>query len=345
MSILRKPTSRADEVRARRAKDIKQRVIIASDTIKKPGRYTPIVTRDEVESIPILQQARKKTRRKFYIPLPHGAEIRLPAIPVLKPGWRLVSGLIFVLAWLGIYAMWEAPFFQVSGIKLVGGNRVTLAEVQDLAPLKGQRLLAITPDQISRVIRNTYPVLADVKVSIGLPNIIVVKLVEREPVLQWVQDGELKWISAEGIAFDPKGEANELVTIHAAGAPPSGKGNLTLVKQDSRKSLASIVFKAGAEQDISVAQAKVFMDPAMIPAINQIAKQVPKGVELVYHPIYGLGWTDPKGWKVYFGMNPNDMAAKLNMYQQITQKLTGQGIKPKLISMENLYAPYYRTEK
>ena len=56
----RRSNNRADKVRSRRAKDIKQRVVIATDSARKPGRYTPIVTRDEPDTVPVLQQAHRK---------------------------------------------------------------------------------------------------------------------------------------------------------------------------------------------------------------------------------------------------------------------------------------------
>jgi cell division protein FtsQ len=344
---LRRPANRADHVRSRRAKDIKQRVVIATDTVRTPGRYTPIVTRNEPDTVPILQQARRKTRRKFYLPLTGGAEIRLPAIPILKPGWRLVSALILVICALGVYAMWTLPYFRISNVKLMGANRVTLDEIQSLAPMYGQRMLTILPGQIARVIQNAYPVLSEVKVSMGFPGVIYVRVQERVPVLQWNQGGSTQWISADGIAFEPKGEAEELVTINAEGAPPTGKVNLTLVRQENRKSLASLILKPEDLVDPlaePINPPRAFMDPQMIPAIQAIAKQIPEGVQLEYHPTYGLGWTDPQGWNVYFGLNPDDMPAKLNMYREIINQLKAKGTKPTLISMENLYAPYYRTE-
>ena len=344
----RRSNSRADSVRSRRAKDIKQRVVIATDSARSPGRYTPIVARNEPDTVPVLQQAHRKNRRKFYLPLSGGAEIRLPAITILKPGWRLVSALILVLCALGIYGMWTLPFFRISDVKLMGANRVTLDEVQQLVPMNGQRMLTILPAQIAHVVQNAYPVLSDVKVSLGFPGVVYVRVQERVPVLQWQQGGTTQWISADGIAFEPKGEAEDLVTVSAAGAPPTGKINLTLVSQQNRKSLASLIIKPEDLVD-PLAQPlnppRTFMDPQMIPAIQAMAKQIPEGVQLEYHPTYGLGWTDPQGWNVFFGLDPNDMPQKLNMYREIIAKLKARGEKPALISMENLYAPYYRMEQ
>ncbi len=347
MSLLRRSSSRADQVRSRRARDIKQRVVIAADTARRPDHYTPIVTRSEVDSVPLLQHARKKTRRKLYLPLAGGAEIKLPAMPVIKPGWRLVSGLLVVLCALGIYGMWTLPYFRINSVKLIGAERVSLDEVEQIVPMNGQRILMILPQQIERVVQNAFPVLSEVKVSIGLPGVVYVHVEERIPALQWVQDGETQWISADGIAFEPKGEADDLVTVYAEGAPPTGKLNLTLARQDTRKSLASLILKPESLVDPlnePINQPRAFMEPSMIPAIQAIATQVPDGVQLQYHPTYGLGWTDPEGWQVFFGLDPSNMPAKLNMYRQIVANLKKDDIKPSLISMENLYAPYYRTE-
>ena len=40
----RKPSCRADHVRNRRVKEMKQRVISAADIVKKPAPYTPITS-------------------------------------------------------------------------------------------------------------------------------------------------------------------------------------------------------------------------------------------------------------------------------------------------------------
>ncbi len=348
MTATRKPASRAEEVRSRRAKDIKQRVVIANDSIIKPGRYTPIVTRSEVDAAPIFTQARKKTKRKFFIPLLGGAEIKLPALPIFKPGWRLFSAFLFILSGFGLYGIYYTPFFRVTSVNVTGGNRVTPADVMNIAPLKGQRMLTIIPAQIAAVVQNSFPVLTDVKVSTGIPASITIHLEEREPVMIWEQDGEVQWISADGVAFEPYGESKNLVTIHASGNPPTGKTNLTLARQDQIKSLASMIFKNTSDESTrvpEVVEPKSFIDPVLLPSIEAIASQVPAGVELTYNPRYGLGWQDPQGWMVYFGMNPEDMPAKLNMYRTITAKLDEQGVTPSLISMENLYAPYYRMEQ
>jgi hypothetical protein len=71
---------------------------------------------------------------------------------------------------------------------------------------------------------------------------------------------------------------------------------------------------------------------------------MPENSSLVYTKLNGLGWSDPRGWQVYFGVNFDGMQEKLVMYQTIVDQLTQKQITPVLISVENINAPYYRLE-
>jgi len=63
---------------------------------------------------------------------------------------------------------------------------------------------------------------------------------------------------------------------------------------------------------------------------------------MVYDTTYGLGWQDAHGWQVYFGQNTDDIPMKLKVYQAIVDTLTNKGIRPTLISVEYLDAPFYK---
>lgn len=343
----RRIATRADRVRTRRAKEMKQRVIMASDGLKKPVAAKPIQSRDGEGVLPIIQKPRKRNRRRLFLKIFPGLEIKLPAFPIINPGWRLVSAVIFIISAFCTYAFYTSPFFTVSQISLDGAERVTLADVEAVLPVKGQKILTVTPRPIEKLIKNAYPVVEDVDVTIGWPASIHIKVTERVPVLAWDKDGVTRWISADGVAFEPRGEAEGLVTVYAEGNPPSGGYNLSMAKQDTSKPLASLslmFFKTNSDE-VAEVPAEIFIAPEMIPVMQEMAKQVPEGVAMVYHPRYGIGWTDPKGWEVYFGMQPTEMPQKLAAYNEIVKKLSNKGVQPELISMENLYAPYYRTEQ
>ena len=82
----------------------------------------------------------------------------------------------------------------------------------------------------------------------------------------------------------------------------------------------------------------------MVIAILSLADQAPDDVIVVYDPEHGLGWTDPRGWVVYFGQDPSDMDLRLSMYQDTVDYLSNKGTLPAIISLEFIHQPYYRLQ-
>ena len=63
---------------------------------------------------------------------------------------------------------------------------------------------------------------------------------------------------------------------------------------------------------------------------------------MIYDPKYGMGWQDPRGWSVYFGLNTQEVDMKKKIYQAILDSFSQQGIQPTLISVAYLDAPFYK---
>jgi hypothetical protein len=82
----------------------------------------------------------------------------------------------------------------------------------------------------------------------------------------------------------------------------------------------------------------------LLQAAISLASQMPSGASLVYDPVSGIGWQDPQGWKVFFGLDLSDLALKENEYQAILARLQSLGVTPSLISVAYVDSPYYRTE-
>jgi len=115
---------------------------------------------------------------------------------------------------------------------------------------------------------------------------------------------------------------NNLITVTAAGGPP---------------------LPAGFDP-AQVIGARPFLSTDLANAITTLAPFLPQGASLVFDPQYGLGWSDPSGWKVYFGQSNGDTHLKLQVYQAIITSLGEQNIQPSLISVEYPSAPFYRIE-
>ncbi len=114
-----------------------------------------------------------------------------------------------------------------------------------------------------------------------------------------------------------------LVTVSANGAPPAP---LTV-------------------DPTQVIGARPFLGHDLAAAIAILSPNLPEGAALIYDPKYGLGWTDPRGWQVYFGHSDGDMNIKFQVYQSMVDYLTQRNVQPTLISVEYPDAPFYRVEQ
>ena len=96
---IKRPTSRADVVRTRRVNVQHEKTERKVEKLKTNVSSSPVITmRSGMMGTPVVNRASTHPRMKINIPLnKRGVEMRLPAIPVIKPGWRLLSGFIIIV--------------------------------------------------------------------------------------------------------------------------------------------------------------------------------------------------------------------------------------------------------
>jgi len=335
--------NRSDKVRQRRKTRSQERMARAAN-VTHPG---PTVTvRGRGMGQPILRVASTQTRRKYYVALDHaGAEMAMPALPMIRPGWRLFSGLI-VLAMLALLiVVTSTPTFQVKTPRVSGLGRVSLADVEAVLDLNGKSIITVSPAEVKASLQKAFPEFSAVAVTIGLPADVAIAVRERQPLLAWNVKDKVTWIDSEGVMFPARGDAGPLLTIQsdntpplAMVVPPAGAAQPTVVATQSAGSTSApaVVVVDPADQRV---------DPMILSAAALLRGQMPENSTLVYSKQNGLGWTDPRGWQVYFGLNFDDMAQKLVMYEAIVDQLTKNNIKPALISVQDLNAPFYRLEQ
>lgn len=269
----------------------------------------------------------KKVRQRKRLDLPvasEGVEIRLPSLPVIRTGWRILSVLIVAAILSALIYFWSAPIFQVKAAEVVGAVRITPDEVNNLLNLGEKQIASIDPNWIKAKMSRAFPELSKIDVQVMLPASIVVNVVERDPVLLWVNGDDRIWIDTDGVAFYPRGEAEGLVVIQGALKP------LTPVIQP--------------QNSTQLSQPQSYLDPEMVAAILEMNAFVPNGSPVIFNPDYGLGWKEDRGWNVYFGTDISDIETKLKIYQAIVDELNKKGIEPAIINIEHTHAPYYRME-
>ena len=301
--------------------------------------------RGTVSPLPVQRPVTNKARRQYKIALSTpGAEVRLPSISLVRPGWRILSGFVVVCMLAAIYALYNLPQFQLGPAKVTGAMRVTSADISAVLKTDGMPAIEARPLALAASLRTAFPEFSKVSVSISLPASLNITVVERQPVIAWIQGENTLWIDRNGYAFSPRGDAGvTLINVQAEGNPPSpstisSPASASTPQPASTPAAAPLASQAGNSS-------RPLLSPELVTAILELGAQVPAGTPVVYNPSYCLGWNDPGGWQVYFGSSLTDMDIKLAEYKAIVQQLTQQGVKPAMISVEFPHAPFYRLEK
>ncbi|MEZ0395787.1 MAG: FtsQ-type POTRA domain-containing protein [Anaerolineales bacterium] len=263
---------------------------------------------------------RQKRRQQYDLTLSLGrAEVHAPALSLPRFGPRWLSGLLTLGLVFLLYTMWTSAMFTVSGVQIRGNQRLGAAEIEAAVRMTGQPIFLAVPERIETILRATYLDLEAVEVHVGFPNQIVIEVAERTPVIAWYQGEALAWLDRNGVAFPPRGSAEGLLVVTASGSPPPVAIGMDTPPYE-----------------------RPYLAPEIVQAMLTLAPYLPAGAPMIYDPRYGIGWQDGRGWMVYFGPDTQDIAAKLQVYQTVVETLSAQGIRPSLISMEYLHAPYYK---
>jgi len=278
-------------------------------------------------------------RRRIDVPLKvTGAEVRLPSIPFVQLGWRGISLMMALMMAACLLLMWKAPVFQVSTVEARGLKRMTVRDLNAVIGTFGQSIFSLNPNLLRESLRQAFPEFSKISVRVNLPAKINVVVTERQPVLDWTQDGVETWVDAAGISFPPRGLPDAaLVQVEAYGTPPGGSAG------------APADDLPGVANGLPIAQTpnnpSLVLSPELVSSILALGAKMPADTLLVYDSEHGLGWNDPLGWEVFFGPEDQDMDMKLIVYQALVERLQSEGIQPALISVEYVHAPYYRMER
>ncbi len=373
------PASRSDEIRSRRAQKSQEQINKVASRISNPppARSRPVTVRKSAArsfagssvfhsgrdaAASVRQVAGTRARRQFYLTMDRsaGTEIRLPAVPMIRPGWRLLSFLLAALMAFGIYSMWSSPYTQVQSVEVQGIERIKPEEIAATLMaklnLENQSIVAVDPAQAQEIVAAAYPDLMNVQVSVSLPDVVTVSAEERQPVLAIQQGDKVTWVDESGVLFPARGDAGKLVTIQAKDGLPlapapldasaqatqdaaTTEGDLTAPASSNTKGVG-----ASTVNPVPVTGV-VRVDPTVLAALEGLSKKLPPRTQLVYSMTDGLGWQAPEGWQVFIGKDLSDFEAKYTMYQQMAAALDKEGIKASVVSVAQLDAPYYRTEQ
>jgi hypothetical protein len=320
----KKELTHADLIRLRREKENSQRRQRAATESTRPVPVTSRARQDVVKS------NRRSTRgspshsarRRFQnalLPVAPDAELRGISISRPQLGKRLPSFIIVALLGTALYLAFNLPQLRVVEAQVIGNQIIPPAEINSTLKIEGRPIFLLLPSELEKQLRLSYPEFVSVNVDVTLPNVVSVNVLERRPIIRWEQGTNYTWVSEDGIAFRPRGENPSLISVVALSAPPM-EGNFS-------------------PDPLTPAP---FISADLVRAIKGFAGHVPPGMQILYDANYGLGWNDPRGWRVYFGSAGNDVELKMRVYESMVTSLTQRGIQPALINVTYPTAPYYR---
>jgi POTRA domain, FtsQ-type len=336
------PKSRAESVRDRRTKVTRKKMDKrAMHMNMSTASAIPITMRAGIMGTPVVDRARIRPRHHLSIPFRSSAELVLPSFPVVKPGWRLLSGFMTILLIAAIIFVTNAVQFRVNNLQVTGLNRLKVSDIADTLKISNSSIFAIDPDEITQTLDKEYPELKDISVAVTLPANLNLTVTEREPILSWQYSDLTVWVDAEGYLFPARGKVNHLLTVEADSAPPLMPVVATPTVDASEVNVAN----QNTTAIVPKKESTKIMDQTLLTTLLQLHSSIPQNNILVYRDMSGLGWADPNGWEVYVGKQLGDLDQKLVVYKTIVAYLDKQNVKPAIISVENLYAPFYRMEK
>lgn len=331
-----KPVERSGQLRQSRRQSASTRpgdsAASAAPAARKP---TPVVARK-----PSSGASAQSPRKVVYKVNANGVETRLPAIPFLRFSWQWVSGILAIGLFLLVVFLVNSPMFRIHSLTVNGLTRYTSDEFQPLVKGRKVSIFLFDTNTVLHSLRLVYPELIDPQISISMPNQVLVSAGEREPVILWQSNGISYWIDAEGVLLQPRGEVPGLLTVQSSVAPP-------LARMDNTPSSVIDYARMIIErQSGSLTNEELidYISPDALNAVIEMSAILPVGGSLVYDPISGMGWRDPRGWEVYFGTDLSNINFKQVEYETILARLVEMGITPAMISVEHVDAPYFRME-
>lgn len=331
----KRKSSKAEQVRSRRGKQGRESAPLPSkkssrfprtshksrktrktSSSRTASRRTPsVVARRGAGGLKTTKSKKRPSpRRRYDVTLSApGAEMRLPALPVIQDYWQIISGFLSAALTVLLIFLWNSPTFQVNQVEVRGQERFTAQEISMAIDVVGRPAFSLVPLDVRKDLENTYSGLKAAHIKVNWPADVIVIVEERQPALAWQWEESVSWIDANGVEFKSRGKGENLLRVQAVTPPPSLEDGL--------------------------------ISPELIKAVTALAAYAPSDVPVIYDEKYGLGWQDPRGWQIYFGFGHADMAVKQRVYQAIVKRLEEQGIRPALISVAYVNAPYYRLER
>ena len=201
--------------------------------------------------------------------------------------WRWVSGTMTGVLLVVLYGLLSSNAFYVNSISVGGVNYLTREEIFRFTGISQKHIFWVDPAEVKAQLEaNQNIAAADVRVSWSSEMVQIV-IQERDPVLTWEQGNDRVWVDINGTV---------------------------MYQREDRADLLRIVYDPNEAQTGEPTTARIKTE--VVHGALLLKSRLPNIDVLLYHPIKGLGWRDPRGWTAWFGIGDN-MAMKAIVYEAL----------------------------
>jgi hypothetical protein len=317
------------------------RSAVQQPSIEQPIKRAAVISsRSTPFSTPLRETVSTPARRKAYHVAANGVETRLPSMPRLHFSWQWISGFMVVVNLTAMLLALTLDVFKVSQVQVEGLQRVQAADILAVVQQNTKSIFTIDRQKVLDEISFAFPELTNTTLKVDMSGVILFTAAERTPVLAWDAAESLYWFDADGVVMTPRGDVGPLMPVNSDSSVPLTK---PVAGIHSAVDFANLVL-ARKVDPLTPADMINNLNPEVMKAAIELNALLPGGASLVYDPISGMGWRDPRGWKVFFGLDLSNIAFKQVEYQAIVDALSAKGITPTVISVAHVDYPYYRTK-
>jgi hypothetical protein len=199
--------------------------------------------------------------------------------------WRWVSGGLSLALIILLGAMLSSEAFYVSTVAVGGENYLTREEIYAYSKVARQHVFWIDPAQVEADLESSNNI-AEAQVRVGWPpQMVQIVVRERDPALIWEQGDDRVWVDING---------------------------QVMFQREDRADLLRVVVDQNELADVLPILPNSQLDTEIIHGALLLRSRLRDINVLLYHPLKGLGWRDPRGWMAWFGIGDNmDMKARV----------------------------------
>jgi len=219
------------------------------------------------------------------------------------PGLVLAASAFVLLAYL-----FASPRFFVYGAEVTGTHLLSAEQVYQASGADMNSIFFLAPRAMEARLLKTLPALERAKVSLGLPAVLHIRVVEKTVRYVWEVAGQSFLADERGVVIGTGTAGPDALHIRASeGAAPTSGQALDTAVLDTARGLSELLGTKTFE----------------------------------YSSRQGIGWRSGQGWPVYFGLG-GDLAQKVAVMRTLSADLARQGVKPQFLDVSVPGRPFYR---